>query len=441
MPGKSKIKVDLAVVGAGSAGAAVAAQCAYRGMSVALLEAGSLERAGARWANLVPGWQFEAAGIPAPRGAELRARPAVQHLLAGRGPQRIHLRSDGFLDVEMGRLVARLQRAARGAGALLMPHTRVISYNGRELSTSAGDVAARWVVDASGMDGARLLDQPLLAPPDICQASQQVHGVADARAARAYLERYQVAEGEYLSFLGLHGGFSTLCVRLEGEHLPLLAGTVPADGHPVGQQVLDRFVEQHAWVGPRLSGGGRAIPIRRPYDHLARGSVAAVGDAACQVFPLHGSGTGYGLMAARMVADALDQGRGVMGYAADFMRRHGGTLAANDLFRGLQQGLTPQDLTTLMAARLIGDRLMVAAYSQRFAVPRPGELALLLLRSRKAPALTYRLARMASRMALVRAWYWAYPQDPRRIVRWSRGLRRLGLEPDPAPPARPDPGA
>ena len=118
------MNVDVAVVGAGSAGAAAALDCARRGMSVVCLEAGPLEQAGACWINGIPGWMFDAAGIPRPTDDELVANPQAHHTFAGWGPERVTVPEAAFLQVDMRRLVTRLQRSAAEAGARLLPETK-----------------------------------------------------------------------------------------------------------------------------------------------------------------------------------------------------------------------------------------------------------------------------------------------------------------------------
>lgn len=424
-------KVDVAIVGAGSAGAAAAAQCAHRGMVVALLDARPMDRAGACWANLIPRWFFEEAGIPAPQSPELQARPAVHHLLAGHGPQGLQMRGDLFFDVDMRLLTRRLQQAAHHAGAMLHGEVRVTGWDGRLLQTSGQTLEPRWVVDASGLHGVRLLGQPPPGPRSICDARQQIHRVARRAEAISFLAARGVAERQVLNLGGLYGGFSTVTVRLDGEHLGLLVGTVPGDGHPPAAEILAGFIQRHRWIGERIYGGGRQIPIRRPYDVLARGRVALLGDAASQVFPPHGSGVGFGLVAARMLADALDEERGVEGYAADFQRRHGGNLAAHDLFRRFQQDLPRHHLGHLMAAGLMTEQALLRALIQRS--PRPGarDLARLLWGSRRAPELAAQLSRLVIRMGLVKAYYQLYPARESQVASWAARLERLGLRPDP----------
>ncbi len=420
----------MAVVGAGTAGAATAAQCARRGLITALLEAGDMEQAGARWSNLVPLWLFMAAGVPMPQGEEDLGLVATHHLYAGHGPEGIRLCGGRLMDVDMRLLVRRLQQAAASAGAMLLPRTRITGWDGELLRTSGPTLEPRWVVDASGLHGARLMGQPMPGEHSICDAVQQVHRVADRPAAATFFATHGAALGDFLTFAGLHGGFSTISLRVEGEHVGVLAGAVPGDGHPRGAVLIRRLLEGQPWIGERLFGGGREIPIRRPYDRLAQGKVALVGDAACQVFPPHGSGVGYGLVAARLLADALGEGCGVEGYATEFQRRYGGTLAAEDIFRRFQQGVTRDRLARLMSSGLISDDVLMDSYCQRFPQPGPGAMARLLARARLEPALAAELVGLVSRMSLVKAYYRLYPSEPSRVAAWASRLSHFGLTPD-----------
>ena len=59
--------VDLLVVGAGTAGAALAGAAASRGLSVLAVDRGPLELAGASWVNGVARDAFAEADVPVPR--------------------------------------------------------------------------------------------------------------------------------------------------------------------------------------------------------------------------------------------------------------------------------------------------------------------------------------------------------------------------------------
>lgn len=67
--------VDVAVLGAGTAGANAAFQLARRGRRVLLLERRAAEAGGAQWHNGILDWQLEAAGVePSVPPSERRAR-------------------------------------------------------------------------------------------------------------------------------------------------------------------------------------------------------------------------------------------------------------------------------------------------------------------------------------------------------------------------------
>src|SRR5690606_38217140 len=142
-----------------------------------------------------------------------------------------------------------------------------------------------------------------------------------------FFERHDTPLGHVLCFSGVAGGYSIVNLRCDGRTVGLLTGSIPGEGHPSGRALLDAFAADNPWVGEVVQGGARALPLSRPDDLLARGSVALVGDAARQVFSAHGSGIGIGLVAARLLADTLAQGRTPRDYAVAFQRRWGGLLA------------------------------------------------------------------------------------------------------------------
>jgi flavin-dependent dehydrogenase len=423
---------DVAIVGAGTAGAAAAALCAERGLATICVDRRPLHEAGARWVNGVPLACFPEAGIEPPTGDELHASDHVFHLVVGWGPRRLSLRGHGLLDVDMRGLVARLQARARRAGAELRGEAVVTGFDGQRLRLGDEAIAARWFVDASGLGGARLLRQGPVARQDLCAAAQWVHALADPAGARAWLRQHDAREGETLCFTSVAGGYSIVSVRVEpsgvaghGGAVSLLTGSIPAEGHPSGQRLVDDFVQAHAWIGERRAGGARAIPLGRPHDVLAEGNVALLGDAAGQVFSAHGSGIAAGLLAARLLADTLAEGRGPEPYGVRWQRRHGGTLVAYDVFRRFSQRLALDEVAELLDAGLLDAESSIAALRQ--ALPRPSPRWLLgkargLVRS---PRLAARLAPVLGRMAAAQALYRSYPADPTQRARWSTWAARV----------------
>jgi len=411
---------DLAVLGCGTAGAAVAAFAAQAGLSVVAVDRSPLAEAGARWVNGVPRWAYEVSGLGAPRKAEHRGGDQPFHLVAGWGGRRLVLEDHGVLEIDMRGLVSRLQNAARDADAVLMGNERVVAVEGDEIRLASSALRARHVVDASGLTGVGLLGGPAVAREDLCVAAQEVRGVGDRQAAEAFFARHEVPVGQTLCFTGVAGGYSIVNVALHGDELAILTGSIPALGHASGPALVERFAAEHRWVGPRLFGGSRAIPLRRPREVLARGNYARIGDAACQVFCAHGSGIGVQLVAARALADTLAADRPLHSWAVDFMRTYGGRLAASDQFARFSRSLTVEDTAGLMAAGLVPASVASAELGQREVLPRLGEVGRLALGATRQVGVLRRLAPVGLRMARLRRLHGQYPSDPADLPAWSR---------------------
>ena len=423
------MRVDVAVIGAGTAGAAVTALCAQRGLSVLCLERGALEQAGARWLNGVPFSCFDAAGIPRPEGEELAGSAHDFYLVAGwRGPK-LRVDRSSVPEVDMRMLVSRLQAMAVAAGAEFWGECTLQGTDEQPerviVSTDRGQVQARWVVDASGLKGAGLLGQEPVAPQDLCAAAQQVRRLADPAAAAEFFAGHGVEPGTTLSFAGVAGGFSVLNVWFDGERVGLLTGSIPADDHRPGLRLLEDFAAEHAWIGETLFGGARMIPLRRPLPRLCSGRFAAVGDAARQVFPAHGSGIGVGLVAASVLADSLAAGSGVEGYNFTWQRRHGGLMAAYDLFRRHSQRLEGSELEQLMGCGVLEPESVLAAMEQRLPVPDPVSAVRKIIGLARAPRIARSLLPVLVRMGRVMALYGRYPKQPDAQLPWAARVARI----------------
>lgn len=355
---------DLAIVGAGTAGAALALHAARAGMRVVCVDRRPLDGAGARWVNGVPRWMFDEAALDQPRGDECVGHGNPFHLVAGRGPTRVVVRKHGVLDVDMRLLVARLQQGAREAGADLRGDVTVHGLDGGTLSTSAGTLKAGFFVDASGLAGARLLGQDRTSASDLCTAAQEVRALRDPAGARAFLAEHGITEGTTLCFTAVAGGFSIVNVRVEDDRVSLLTGSIPVGDHPSGARLLASFVAEQPWIGQVLFGGARAIPLRLP-QRLARGRVALLGDAGSQVFSAHGSGIGVGLVAAKQLADALASGEGPEAYARAFQRRFGLLLRTYDVLRRFSQRIGAREVRWMMRAGLMNETSVRMALEQR----------------------------------------------------------------------------
>ena len=96
-----------------------------------------------------------------------------------------------------------------------------------------------------------------------------------------------------------------------------------------------------------------------------------MGDAACHVFPAHGSGIGLGLIAgtllAETVAGADDCGdeSTLWNYQYRYQQRYGGTLAAFDAFRRMTTALGSDGVARMVHAGLLNEELTRSGLDQR----------------------------------------------------------------------------
>lgn len=418
--------LDVLIVGGGSAGSAAAAFLAEQGRSVLVADRRGPDRAGARWVNGVPRWCFERARVELPEPPE-RFGDAHAFVVGVEGSDvRVRVATGDAVHVDMRGLVERLTGRATRAGARFVEASvaQLTSRAGRvaevELQGAEGpiSVAPRLVVDASGLAGVVRRRVPELAaacPPvaeiDLCAAAEHQHVVRDEAGLRAFLAAHGAEPGDSVGFLGTAGGYSTLTLFTEPScrEVGVLTGSVRAQGHPSGAALLRRFVREQAWIGERLYGGQGAIPLRRPYARLVAPGVALVGDAACQVYAAHGSGVGMGLMAARMLSDALvrhsDPGAssGLRGYERSFHLEHGGLLAGSDAFRRFSQSLERADVEELLRSGLLDEELLATGLAQVPARLRPRWLAGKTVAVWRSPRAASRVAPAVARVVLLQA--------------------------------------
>ena len=418
-------KVDLVIIGAGSAGCAAAYFASQYGYRVLCLERRPMERAGAHWVNAVPARVFPAVGIARPQGAELRGANVPFHLFAGMGPERVTICDHGNLEIDMRLLTKRLRGLAEASGALFLGNIEIKQVTDTEVKTTNGSYQFEWLIDASGLSGCNALQNKGPSKEDICAAAQWVCKITDQRSARAFFETYEVPWGETLCFSGVAGGYSVINVRAEEDELSILTGSIPGDGHPSGQALAKRFIENEPWIGEMIFGGSRAIPLWHHCCRITKGRIAAIGDAASQVYAAHGSGVGLGLMSAYLCVNTLATGGDLFTYEARWNREHGGLLAGANAFRRFSQSLTVDELKTLIKNQILDSELALSGLVQEA----PHLSLATALNKVKAlmryPELRQRLQRVLMKMVYYEVMYARFPDSERESALWFEKLKRV----------------
>ncbi len=442
---------DVIVVGAGPAGLFAAWRMLQEGLSVLVLEASQRARWGQRWCVDVEERYFADGVVPAPAsGVELQEGHAPG--LLARPPEGGHRRwsSHRFpirtlrlwrLQEDLRQRVEALGGAVRfgqrvtGLGRDGHGHAVVYAGEGPELRGRALVLAA----------GTRPVDDGTLArvfglagdldPWECIHAHHEIREIDPAAFMTTPAEFAKV--GTVLRFgVGGGRGFSMeklACHPTEGQLL-CLGATFPQDGQRGPREALAEVPSRVAFAGRIIESRGQAIPLRRALPALAGRGVALIGDAASQIMPLSGSGTGLSAQAATLLAPAMRRylrtgaAAALWEYSRAWHAAVGAEQLRQDLVVRLARTLPHQriqsfadhgvlqieDFRRVQAeGRMIPKRLLARAQLSRL----PGLPWILDLAPRAAPTIAAVLA--------VDPLYRTYPRDASGIAGWSRRLRLL----------------
>lgn len=467
----STVTADAVVVGAGTAGLNAALQLARRGLDVVVVESRRIGEGGARWDNGVVAWQFARAGLAAPDGDEVHAGTGRTWLFGPGDVGPVPVESP-TRHADMRRLNDRLVGLCSDVGVAFFDHARDVTVRADATRVRALDLVAAPVpapaaapaaagpghrndgvasalrieaslfVDAAGRKGVLRSQVPELAtwcPPVgrdlLCTASQYLYDVADPSGAERFLHDRGAAPGDGVTWVGLDGGFSALAVGLSPEcrSVSVLTGTIAGGSWGSGHNILDRFLAEHPWIGEVRYGGDGLIPLRRPYARLGAAGVALVGDAACQVFPAHGSGIGIGLIAGTVLAEQVaatdDPGSddAVWAYQHAFHSEHGGTLAAYDTFRRCNSELGSDGVRRMFASGLFTTDMGGSGLEQRWSEPTAAQTIAALRAYRRDPGLARTMIPWLARCAVASRLGGRSPVEPdlAALRAWDRRLARV----------------
>ncbi|GAB4328749.1 MAG: digeranylgeranylglycerophospholipid reductase [Promethearchaeota archaeon] len=462
----AKEKFDAIVVGAGTGGATAARFLAKSGFKVALVEGKPREKIGQKVCGDAVGAEvFEVLGVAEPKGDEVTWHVKGAKLYS---PDRLTCvtmvdpTQAGFLldRLEFGQ---RLLNEALDAGDVtLLDYCNVTGVtfakgDGAEAKGTTPELAPRLagvvvkdkdrretrelsaevVVDASGYHPAV---RKRLPPSDLVELA-----VDDGEdAIICFREVVELVEGRardvdyisiYLDPANVPGGYVWYFPKGE-RSVNLGLGVFPSL-----KRSLRALYQKHA-KGSFLAGqkirvkasGGGIVSVRRPLTTLVLGNVLLVGDAGCQVNPLHGGGIDPsmrgGWMAAKAVANAHDAGNAsseeaLWGYNVEFQRGVGSQFAALDVLRLALQDFTPDKLNFGLSRGLLsGEEILEVASTGGVKLDPLGLLGKALKGITK-PDLLLDLGYVHGKMGEAKKLFQRYPSSPAGLPAWKKRVEGL----------------
>jgi geranylgeranyl reductase family protein len=270
---------DVAIIGAGPAGAAAAYRLADAGASVLLLDKATFPR-------------------DKPCGGGVTGRAA--RLL----PFSIEPVVEDVADrLECGlRYRQRITRQARAPLAYMTQRRRLDHFLLQQAADAGAEVRQGETADA------RELDARIVIGADGCngQSAKQL-GLADRVAHGVALEANYPYEKRYagamvLEIAVIRGGYGWIFPK--GDHINVGVGGNSEEA-PKLRAELRRMCEEYG-IDPATAQDTRGyrLPMRLPGTRLARGTTAVIGDAAGLVDPLSGDGMYEAFYSAKLVAEA-----------------------------------------------------------------------------------------------------------------------------------------
>jgi len=216
-------------------------------------------------------------------------------------------------------------------------------------------------------------------------------------------------------------------------------GVAMTKGFPNPKNQLYREVlSQPMFKGSTLvKGGAWYVPTRRPLDCLTGNGIVVVGDAACQVNPIHGGGIGPSMMGGKLagetIAEALEKNdvsrEGLWQYNVKYMRFYGAKQAGLDIFRlFLLQSVTNEDINYGLKYRLVTEEDVLKVSMGEKLHLNIAEKTLRAFRGMGKLSLLRRLRDVANLLKKMKTLYLNYPTSPEDFEEWQKKTNELMKE-------------
>ncbi len=438
-------RLDVVVVGAGTAGCVTARRCAELGLQTLLLDRKPRNEVGQKvCGDEISKSHFEATGINSPYDKEISSvidgadvyPPSMKNELKVRGWSDF----DGWT-VDRLTFGQRLLNEAVKAGVKFIPNIhvgppittgdQVTGIHYRNASTrEETTIGSKIVIDASGFAAVirNQLDSPLIE-----------NNIDKADVALCYREilslKVPLAEPEVARvFLGgqiAPRGYAWIFPKGIQE-VNAGVGITGGNGRGSPKALFESFKSKYPLLFKSnvIDGKGGAVPVRRPLKSLVGNGVAFVGDAALQVNPIHGGGIGAGMRAGIILGEVAREAiakrdlsaKGLWSYNTRYLPDFGKKLASLQIFRKLLQDVTDEDLNFSFERRLLeADDLIAANKSGGISI---GIVDKMKRAKRGAGriSLLLKIQRAASLMKKLGKVYAAYPSNPTGLEAWEKNV-------------------
>jgi digeranylgeranylglycerophospholipid reductase len=433
---------DVIVVGAGTGGSLAAKTLAEAGLKVCMVDRKAEQDIGDKvCGDAIGKHHFDNVGIAHPSGKELDRKIEGIKVYSPDMETEVNVKGEGVHGYLVNRLVfgQRLVKEAKAAGVTLMDQIAVtepiikdgfvVGVSAKNLKTDTSmELFSKVVVDASGHSA--VLRKKLPAEFGIEKE------VNDEDVEICYREIREIVEPFddpgfckiYLDLQRFPGGYCWIFPK-SPTVVNVGLGVAMAKGFPNPKDLYNEMVlSMPLFKGSRaLTGGGGLVPTRRPISPMVGNGIVIVGDAACQVNPIHGGGIGSSMMggvrAAEIITKAIEKGdvsrEALWPYTGIFMEEYGAKQAGLDLFRILLQRLNNEEMNYGMSHHLITDDDLLKASMGEDLQLNISEKTNRLFKGLGCLSLLKKLNSTAKLMKEIKQLYRNYPSSPQGLDEWT----------------------
>jgi geranylgeranyl reductase family protein len=441
-------KFDVIVVGAGTGGCMAAKTVAEDGFDVCLIDRKKQEDVGEKiCGDAIGKHHFDKLGLNYPAGEELERKILGVKIYSPNNETVFQVAGKELFGFILNRRLfgQRLLNDAIDAGATFLELTHAIEpvlkdnyvtgVLARDLKTEKHlRFSSQVVVDASGFSA--VLRKKLPEKMGIDTKVNKEDVVVCYREIRKLKE--QASEEEflklYLSQKVAPGGYGWIFPE-RGERVNVGLGLAMLGRFPNPKTQLYNYVlSKPFFEGSSLVNGGVWYdPTRRPLDCMTGNGIIIVGDAACQVNPIHGGGMGPsmrgGKLAGETIMEALENGdvsrEGLWIYNSRYMEWYGAKQAGLDVFRMFLQQLGDDNLDYGMKYRLITEEDLLKASMGEDVYLNITEKTRRVFRGLGRISLLRKLREAANLLKKVKTLYLNYPTSPQDFEGWRRNVSEL----------------
>lgn len=442
------MKFDVIVVGAGTGGCLAAKTLAKAGLKVCMIDRKEEQNIGDKvCGDAIGKHHFDNIGIAQPSGAELAQTIEGIKVYSPDMETEVNVKGEGVHGYLVNRLLfgQRLVKETKDAGATLMDQTvvtnpiikdeYVVGISAKNLITNEKmDMFADVVIDASGHSA--VLRKKLPAEfgienkvkdedVEICyrEIREIKEPISDPGFCKIYLDLKKIPGGYYWVF---PKSATTINVGL---------GVAMKKGFPNPKDLYNELILSMPLFDDSkvLAGGGGLVPTRKPISPMVGNGIIIIGDAACQVNPIHGGGIGSSMMggvrAAEIILEGLKAGdvskESLWPYTGIFMKEYGAKQAGLDLFRMLLQRLSNEEMNYGMSHHLITDDDLLKASMGEDLKLNITEKTSRLFKGLGCLSLLKKLNTTAKLMKDIKGLYRNYPDSPKDLDAWEAKVNQV----------------